>query len=435
MTSTTINTVFAPDTTPNKGKPNKEISGSSVKVAYILGTFPILTTTFIDRELLEAKRLGLDMTLIAIRKSAVADISSAVQELVNETHYLLPVSVLALIKAHLHFLMTRFRSYVGCLLFLLTRRHPSLRARGKTLLHFGEGVLAASMFRDAPIDHIHAHFADRASVIAMVISRLTGVPYSFTAHAVDIYVAPAFLAEKIANAKFVTTCTRYNKEYLEKQTGQAVELVYHGLDFSDICENAMPLKDRGAPMLLSVGQLKEKKGFSYLIHACALLKERNYVFVCEIIGDGPERDRLSRLIRELRLDDTVLLRGALPHAHVIQKYSEATLFALACIVAEDGNRDGIPNVILEAMAHRLPVVSTNVSGIPEVIHNQETGWLVESQNVEALSAAIARVLDDPQNAAAVGENAHSFVEQYFNIRQNVGRLIEMFSGSLSQTTR
>ena len=158
-----------------------------------------------------------------------------------------------------------------------------------------------------------------------------------------------------------------------------------------------------------------------------MLREKGYQFTCEIIGDGAERQKLSALIQELDLADTVTLRGALPHADVLREYPKATIFVLACIVAEDGNRDGIPNVILEAMAHGLPVISTDISGIPEVVRNQETGWLIKSRSADELSAAIAGVLDNSEASAEIGRNASKFVKEHFDIRRNVGRLIKMFT--------
>jgi glycosyltransferase involved in cell wall biosynthesis len=400
---------------------------SRKKVAYILGTFPILTTTFIDRELLEAKRIGLDMVLVAIRKSNGGTFSAAVEQLSNETVYLLPVSVFRLMRAHLYFLSARFPSYVGTLWYLLSREHPSFRARFKTLLHFGEGVLAADLLRKYSVEHVHAHFADRATVVAMVIHRLLDIPYSLTAHAFDIYGAPVFLADKIKNAKFAATCTRYNKLHLEKETGHEVELIYHGLEFGEIPNCASRKKKSGVPAILSVGQLTEKKGFPYLVRACSMLREKGYNFTCEIIGEGPQRPRLSTLIEDLNLEGIVILRGALSHAEVLRAYSKATVFVLPCIVAEDGNRDGIPNVILEAMAHALPVISTDISGIPEVLRNQETGLLTESRSADALSAAIARLLDQPSDATAIGQNASEFVREKFDIRRNVRRLVDMLT--------
>lgn len=392
-----------------------------------MSTYPILTTTFIDKELLEARRLGLDIVLVAIRRAGRGKYSPAVQRLSEEGVYLLPVSVSALIRAHLYFFVTRFRAYVGTLFYLLSQEHPSWRARAKTVLHFGEGILAAAILRDKSVEHLHAHFANNAATIAMVIHRITGTPYSLTAHAVDIYVAPAYLAAKIGDAKFATTCTKYNKEYLERATGHRVELIYHGLDFDDVASAPSVPPKPSVPLILSVGRLIEKKGFPYLVQACARLRRDGYAFTCEIVGDGPDERSLRALVEELDLTDTVVLRGALPHADVLREYSRATMFVMPCIVAEDGNRDGIPNVILEAMAYSLPVISTDVSGIPEVVRDNCTGWLTKSRSVDGLSVAMARVLDHPQDAAEIGQKACQFVRQHFDIRQNVGRLIQMFT--------
>ena len=424
------------DTTMEEGRTSTAVSsGWGRKVAYIMSRYPILTTTFIDRELLEAKRLGLDMVLVAIRRARKGTFSPPVQRLSEEAVYLLPVSAIQLIRAHFHFFITRFRAYIGTLVYLLFQEHPSWRARAKTVLHFGEGVLAADLLRDKAVEHVHAHFADNAATIAMVIHRMTGVPYSLTAHAVDIYVAPAYLAAKIGDARFATTCTKYNKEYLERVTGHPVELIYHGLDFNDIPPDPLHAPKPSVPLILSVGRLVEKKGFPYLVQACAALRRQGYEFRCEIVGEGPDEPKLGALIEELDLTETVALRGPLPHTDVLREYSRATVFVMPSVVAEDGNRDGIPNVILEAMAHGVPVIATDVSGIPEVVRDQDTGWLTQPRSVDGLSAAMAAVLDHPQEAADVGQGGRRFVRQHFDIRQNVGRLLQMFDNNVDTIVR
>jgi colanic acid/amylovoran biosynthesis glycosyltransferase len=397
------------------------------RIVYIIGTYPDLTKTFIDREILEAKRVGLNVAIIAMRRSNAGSLSSAVQKLMDEIIYLVPASAIRLSRAHGYFLVSRFRNYFQTLWYLLSREHPTLKARLKTLLHFGAGVLAASYLRKTTMpDHVHAHFADGAAVIAIVISRLLNIPYSLTAHAYDIYRAPVFLTDKVAGARFVTTCTAFNKHHLEQATGHTVELIYHGLDFEAIREIGVARKRLQPPLILSVGRLQEKKGFSYLIEACAQLKKQGLDFRCEIVGDGPEGAILSSLVRALDLQDTVTLCGALPNAEVMLKYSRASVFVLPCCVTDDGDRDGIPNVILEAMAFGLPVVSTDVSGVPEVVRDSETGLLVQSRNVDQLSKAIARVLADTDEAGILGRNASEFVQREFDIRQNIkclGRLL------------
>jgi glycosyltransferase involved in cell wall biosynthesis len=395
------------------------------KIAYVLGSFPMLTTTFIDREILEAKRIQTNLVMLAIRPGAVTQIRPEVKRLAEETIYLLPVPWLKFLLANLHFGITRFCTYFATLLYLLTRPHKTIVSRGKTIAHFGEGVWAAALLKPEHIDHIHAHFADRAAVVALVASRLLRVPYSLTAHANDIYASPVLLSEKVAHAKFVTTCTGYNKAFLERATGRPIELVYHGLDLTRIESGVSPSLNGQSPLILSVGQLKGKKGFAYLIKACQLLKNRGYDFRGEIIGEGPNRKNLETLIADLKLQDTVTLRGALSNAEVMARYSQATLFVLPCVVAKDGDRDGIPNVLLEAMINRVPVISTELSGIPELVENNVTGLLVNSGDSESLANAIVRLLNDVELRQKLGQMGYQRVVERFDIKKNINRLIEL----------
>jgi glycosyltransferase involved in cell wall biosynthesis len=401
-----------------------------MKIVYVLGAFPALTTTFIDREILETQRRGVDLVLVSMYKLAPFQTSAEISKLAAHTKYLLPAPWLRFLKAHLRFAVIQPRAYLGTLVHLLTRQHSSIGAWFRTLFYFLLGVRAAELLRQEPVDHIHAHFAGRTTVVAMVVSRLLGVPYSLTAHAYDIYASPVMLSEKMTGARFVATCTGYNKAHLERIDGgrfaSKVHLIYHGLDLSKFEQNGRPSRDGQRPVLLSVGQLKEKKGFPYLINACRLLKDRGYEFRCEIVGEGPKRSELEALIAELDLHDTVVLRGALPHSEVLAMYAQATLFSLACVLAEDGDRDGIPNVLLEAMAMQVPVVSTRFSGIPEAVEEGRTGLLVQPGDVEALANALARLLDDPDLRERCGREGRRLVEERFDVRDNIGRLIKLF---------
>jgi glycosyltransferase involved in cell wall biosynthesis len=265
----------------------------------------------------------------------------------------------------------------------------------------------------------------------MVVSRLLGVPYSLFAHAYDIYTSPVMLPEKMSGAKFVATCTACSKAHLDGliagQFVSRVHLVYHGLDLPGIEPYRRPSHEGQCSLVLSVGQLKEKKGFPYLIQACRILENRGYNFRCEIIGEGPKRPELEAMITDLNLHNAVTLRGALPHSEVMTRYSQATLFALPCVPAENGDRDGIPNVLLEAMAMQVPVVSTLFSGIPETIEDGNTGLLVPPGDAEALANALARLLDDLDLRKKLGQAGRKCVEERFDIRNNIGHLIELFS--------
>ena len=400
---------------------------ASAKIAYILGSFPCLTTTFIDREILEAKRQGLNMVLVSIRPPTPFQMAPDIEKMAQQTKYILPVRLLEFLRANLYFILTRPWVYSSTLFHLLTRNHSTAVARMTTLFHFLEGVWAAALIRDDNVGHIHAHFADRAAIVALVASRLLRVRYSLTAHASDIYVSPVMLYEKIANAKFAVTCTAYNQAHLQAATGHRIELVYHGLDLSGIKSDSGPLCTPQPPLILSVGQLKEKKGFPHLIAACRRLEELGYGFRCEIIGEGSMRRELEDLIDDLELHGKVILRGALPNADVMDRYRQATVFVLPCVLAGDGDRDGIPNVLLESLVNYVPVISTNVSGIPEVVQDGVTGLLVDSRDEKALGEAIIRLLDDSGLRSRLARQGRQWVIENFDVRTNVARLIELLT--------
>jgi glycosyltransferase involved in cell wall biosynthesis len=181
------------------------------------------------------------------------------------------------------------------------------------------------------------------------------------------------------------------------------------------------------PLLISVGQLKEKKGFGYLLKACHLLKEQGYDFELQIVGEGSLRQALETQIQQLGLANEVTLCGSLPHQAVIEKYRQATLFSLPCVVQADGERDGIPNVILEALAMELPVVSTRHSGIPEVIEDGQNGLLVPPEEVVPLAAALAKLLDDPILRKKLGSKGRETIIGSFSVESNVEKLLKEFT--------
>ena len=398
-------------------------------VGYIIGTYPLLTTTFIDREIELLRRHGLALTVTALRRPH-GPLSPAQRDMVGAVRYVLPVGVLALLRSHVSFMVGRPLVYWGTLGRLVTRPHRTLRSRFKTVLHFGEGVHVAHLLRSGDHGHLHAHFVDRATTVALVAGRLLGLPYSATAHANDIYVEPVLLPEKLARARFVVTCTQYNADHLAAVAGDRAQgetlCIHHGLDLDRYEPRAEAARD-ARPVILAVGQLKEKKGFTQLIDACAALCDRGYDITCRIVGAGPLRAALEARIRELSLTGTVVLCGALDHDGVVEQYRAASIFALPCITGSDGDRDGIPNVILEAMAMQLPVVSTRHSGIPEAVIDGETGVLVAPGDSAALATAIGRLLDDPGAGRAMGRQGRLAVAANFDVAANVELLMQRFN--------
>jgi len=414
------------------GQPEPGSRHDALPVAYVIGTYPLLTTTFIDREIRLLRAWGTTVDIVSLRRPT-ASLSPDQVALAASTTYARPVAVSQLVRRHGHFVRHRPGPYFRTLVTLAASRGLAFRDRVRTVGHFVLGVSVAGQLREAgEHSRIHAHFIDRAATVAYVAARLLDVPYSVTAHASDIYVSPLLLQTKLAGADLVATCTGYNESYLAEAAPEAaakITLIYHGLEL----EHYDPSTRRPAPIptMLAVGQLREKKGLGHLVDACRELVDRGVRFRCEIIGEGPQRAELERKVSELGLEDVVALRGALSHDQVINAYRRAWLFVLPCVVSEDGDRDGIPNVILEAMAMGLPVVSTRHSGIPEVVEHEATGLLVPPADVSALVGVLQRVLEDRQEADRMGAMGRAVVLGRFDAETNVRALRDRFASAES----
>jgi glycosyltransferase involved in cell wall biosynthesis len=245
---------------------------------------------------------------------------------------------------------------------------------------------------------------------------------------------------KMRRARFVVTCTRTNQEYLEHLNASEtpVYTIYHGLDlqlFSPAMEREKKQEQSDPPLILSVGRLVEKKGFTFLVEACRLLNDKGHKFHCRIVGGADAyAEKISGLIERLQLDDTVSLHPAVTQEELRRIYEQAAVFVLPCQVLDNGDRDGIPNVLVEAMAMELPVVSTNVSGIPELITHRRNGLLVPQKNAEALAAAMEELLLDPGLRRELGKSARATVAGHFDARQNILRLKQLFESCLKSDT-
>jgi glycosyltransferase involved in cell wall biosynthesis len=400
-------------------------------VVVVIGRYPLVTTTFVDREILALRRRGLDVDVIALRRPP-DDMPLSDEQCVlrRDVDYVLPVRWWHLPVAHLTFVLARPRAYVRALRFLLTRPHPSPKARARTVLHFGEGVMVAWRLRRRAPRELYAHFADRAAIVALVAGRLLGCPYSLSIHAgADIFVHPVLLPEKIGQARCVVTCTETNRSAITSivgpSLGNKVVPVRHGLPLGRYQPAALDRNGDAPPLLLAVGQLREKKGFVHLVAACEMLRARGVPFRCRIIGEGPQRDELEAMIRDARLEDTVELPGALPHDDVVAWYERASVFVLPCITTPDGQVDGIPNVVPEAMAMGVPIVSSDLPAQRELVTDEVDGLLVPSGDAGALADAVERVLRDPGLAAALAAAGREAVLQRFDVEANVDHLVRV----------
>lgn len=400
-------------------------SPARARIGFLVKTYPKLSETFILEEILGLERIGIDLHIFSLNPPRDAAVHAAFAQVKAPLTYL-PKAAFSLTN-----LLTQAKRalrhpvrYTKTLWFALNRPEPNgvrdcLRA----------GALAEKLAQQG-IEHLHTHFISEPAGVAELVNRLTGMPFSISAHAKDIYLSdPPILRRKLDAAKFTVTCTAYNRSHLASIAPMAnIFRMYHGIDLARF-PGADPADRANPPLILSVGRLREKKGFATLIKSCLALHLSGIAFRCEIVGYGEEQAKLQRSIDSYGLASIVFLTGKMTHTELIERYRRASLFVLPSQIAEDGDRDGIPNVLLEAMAMELPVVSTVVSGIPEVIENGVNGLLIPPQDVPALTQAITTILLDSNLQSQMGKAGRRLVDSMFSNQRNLLLLRDLLAGA------
>ena len=395
-------------------------------IAHLAQEFPSLTMTFVYREVMALREMGVNIDTFSIWKPSREKVSREARHLMDTTFHIFPLDWFKFPKAQLYFLITRPVKYVSTFFYVLTRPGIKPPHRRRTFFQFFYAIYMAAEIKKRGIQHIHAHFALNAATVAMVIGRLLGITYSLTAHANDIFADPVLLEEKLKNAKFTITISEYNKRYLQQfASADKIHIVHYSLDLNQFA----PLperKDGSSPVIFSIGRLVEKKGFPYLVDACRILAERGYKFKCEIVGEGPQRDILEQMIADNNLEGIVSLKGAVLQENLMEYWRKATVFALPCVIGEDGDRDGMPNVLIEAMALQLPVVSTSLVGIPEFIQHGHSGFLAPPGDAQALANLLGQCLGAPALRERMGQNARIAAEQTFDLQRNTSQILDIY---------
>lgn len=395
------------------------------KIGYVLQFFPYLTETFVYREVEALREMGLDIVTLSNRTPPAEKISAESAYLMADTHYAFPLKRGPFVQAQLHWLLRKPQKYLSTLFSLLTQPKESVDNKKRTLGHFAAAAYLAYQVRDAGLQHLHAHFAVNAATMALVASRLLDIGFSWTAHQI-FFTDQLLLPLKVREATFIAVISDYSRRYLA-QFGNIdkMHIVRCGIRPTDFAATPLPARD-GPPTLFSLARFDEKKGMPYLVEACALLKQRGRAFRCVIGGNGDQFERVQQLIAEKGLADCVRLTGRLDHGDVADYFVDCDLFALAAIVASDGDVDGIPVVLMESMANARPTISTDLSGIPELIESEVSGLLVPEKDAAALADAIERVLDDPDLAKRLAAGARETMETEFNLYLNAERLRDLF---------
>jgi glycosyltransferase involved in cell wall biosynthesis len=425
------------------------------EIGYILKGYPRTSETFITNEIFLLENEGLKLSIFSLKKLEGQKLHGVVSRIKAPVTYLpettpskeddlagwLWKNVPNFAASHRKLFLSKPMAYLRTLLEAMAMsmryRSGAFAAPNRAFIKefMQAGFIALQVLESGRIRHLHAHFCHTATTVAMLASRMCGVPFSFTAHAKDIYrhdMNPGDLLQvKMRRARFIVTCTRANGDYLKPVCPEERPLhtIYHGLDLSLFAPSNEKREERGgAPLILSAGRMVEKKGFTYLVDACRRLRDQGYEFNCLIVGGGDPQhtEAISGSIERLNLGQVVTLQQAVTQEELRRIYERATLFALPCQIIESGDRDGIPNVLVEAMAMELPVISTGISGIPELIEHRGNGLLVPQKDAAALAEAIGELLDNPDLRHKLGRAARITVCRNFDARQNVRALRNLF---------
>ncbi len=387
------------------------------RLAYLIKAFPRVSETFILNEILELERQGFDLHIYSmidpperLRHKAFEQVRSPITYLPNP----LLRSLVAVLADHIRPCWRAPRAYFSALANAIATRDREMIER------FTQAGCLARRLTDAGVCHVHAGFVHSPGSVAWLASIMTGIPFSLASHAKDLYHSPpALLKKKLRASRVVFTCTRYNIKHLERLAdGGTVRVrhAYHGTDLNRF--QFGPYAGSKPPVVLAVARLVEKKGLDTLIHACAHLRDRGRDFRCHIVGDGELRNTLAAQIRKLKLEGRVVLEGALDQSEVLAWYRRATIMALPCVVTVNGDRDGIPNVLIEAAACGVPIVTTSVSGIPELIEDGVSGVLVPPHEPLELANALQELLRSPVLREKLRVNARARVVKAFDVRRN-----------------
>jgi len=402
-----------------------ETNNKSQKIGFLLSQFPETHETFILREFVGMKNSGLDFNIYSLKKCRDKVIHADAKLFASQTYYSPVFDLVSSIWYMVYSPRKFFKAYFCCSVNNLKSLKDFIKAQAV----FFRSLYFARLMHKHGITHIHAHWMTMPTVSAEVISMILDIPFSVTAHAWDIYLSKKkSLKRKVKSSKFVVTCTGANKKYLDKiveeREKDKIIVNYHGLDLTQF-----KLRKRSKfdfHQILAIGRLVEQKGFEYLMKACGVLKRKSINFQCIIIGEGPLRGKLENLRDNLGLKGLVTMPGLVDQEQIKGRLEDASVFVAPSVIAENGDRDGIPNVILEAMAMGVPVVGTKVSGIPEVVINGETGVLVSPHNIKELAHAIEDVLKGKLPMDDLIQGGRKKIQEEFNIDNNVKQLIGIF---------
>lgn len=397
-------------------------------VGYVLKRYPRFSETFVVNEILAHERAGLKIDIFALGP-------------VSETHFQNSISE---VRAP----VTRYNNYqhntetFWVLVQEAFEKLPGFAAAFNpaecTIHELAQAVKLAFEVQKRGINHLHAHFGTQAATVARLAAAFAGIGYTFTAHAKDIYFQyeeAVRLDKKMRDAAATVTVSDYNLAYLREQYGSDADKavrIYNGMDLSKFPYSEFGTRERH---ILAVGRLVPKKGFDVLLDAIALLKKQNVDMRCTLVGSGKLEKELADKIEALGIGGSITMAGPMPQQDIIRMMKAANMVVAPCVVSEDGDRDGLPTVLLEAMALGTPVISTQVAGIPELVSDGLTGLCVPERDPQALADAMKRLLDDHDLCRTLSRNGRDLIEREYDEDRNAAQLRRVFEQAVAGQTQ
>jgi glycosyltransferase involved in cell wall biosynthesis len=398
----------------------------------VLKGYPRISETFISNEILLLESLGFTVRIVSMRQPREsfrhASVDRIKADVVYLPEYILPALGMLLYE-NFRTALAAPRGYFRALRLMAV--HFCQTRKSATIKHLLQaGLLCRRALFPGESAHLHAHFAHSPTSVAVYAGLISGAPVSFTGHAKDVWTQnPARLAEKIGRAAFVVTCTRANADYLRRLSpnGTPVFVVYHGIDLSLFAGAEGAALPAPPYRMLSVARLTAKKGLDSVLDALGLLAGQGVDFIYDLVGEGEDRAALVARASRLGIAERVRFHGALGHDRVLSLYRAAHVFVLGCRVLPNGDRDGVPNVLVEAMAMGVPVAATNVSALPELARHEETALTCPPDDAVALAENVTRLLTDPLLRQRLIQTGREAVSRDFDNTANTRRLADVFS--------
>lgn len=407
-------------------------------IAYVLLWFPLSSETFIFREICDLRRLGLDIIVYTMYGASLAGCSQKMRAYDGLTRRMGVRALFPILAAFFRALWKKPRVVVSLAREGLFRRTRDIEALGENTWCFFAGFLLAEQCAKDGVGLIHSAWANGPATAAWVASRVSGVPFAFTGRAGDIYPQDGILREKSTDALFIRANNAANVKWLasfcpDAEKGKVV-LIYNGLTFGRTADARR--KPPSPPYrVLAVGRFARTKGFPELFAAMARLRRENFPIELTLVGDGSWRGKLLALRKRLNLENVVHMLGFVPNDQLARYMTKLDLLVVPSVVHANGDRDGIPNVIMEALSVGMPVVATDVCGISEVVRDGESGLLAPQRDPAALANAIRYLLEHGDEAMAMGEKGRTLVGEMFDAQKNAEALKKLYTDALRHAGR